>query len=599
MTRKIGYHLRSLLLSHYYILYSFLAICYISALQPDQTTPMVKKLIQKLSSKVLGRGKKKPAAKTPTTPKESGTKPAESQGQKSGRRRRRRRGGRGRRKPSGDRKEDRKPDRKPDGPRVEEWRPGEGRKRPGPARKQPDKRERREERPRRQPDRPREKERPPREPWSRDEFKVPEKDGETRFHDFDLPDEIMHAVHDLGFKYCTPIQGKVLGYATQHKNIAGRAQTGTGKTAAFLICIFSQFLKEKRTKRMPGTPRALILAPTRELVMQIAKDADDLGKHCDFRCLAVYGGIDFEKQRNELRDNQIDLIAATPGRLIDFKGRGVLDLKQLEVLVIDEADRMLDMGFIPDVKKIIRATPPKDKRQTMLFSATLTEDVLRLASQWMPDPVICEVDPEQVAVDTVEQLVYTVTAREKFPLLYNLLEREKTSRVLMFGNRRDTTQRLADNLRRHGIDCEYLSGAVRQDKRQKVLEGFRAGKIRIVVATDVAGRGLHVENISHVINYDFPYEPEDYVHRIGRTGRAGVAGTAISFACEDESFVIPEIEEYIGESLKCLVPEPELLKPTPPPSRPARSERSGPPRRGARRPRSRRGSHRSGPRKRR
>ena len=579
---------------------------------------MVKKLLKKLSSKVLG-GRTKSASE-PSRPVgkaggESSEPSARGRGEASGeasgqagRRRRRRRGGRGRRKPADERKEGGKPDR----PDAGEWRPGEGRRRSAEDEKRPDGRKPRRRRGRRRrdgdspaPKREEEREGPreekklsPRKPWFRDEFKVEPKEGETRFHDFDLPDEVMHAVCDLGFEYCTPIQGKVLSYATQRKNIAGRAQTGTGKTAAFLICIFSQFLKEKRATRKPGTPRALILAPTRELVMQIAKDAEDLGRHSDFRCLAVYGGIDFEKQRNELRNSQIDLIAATPGRLIDFKGRGVLDLKQLEVLVIDEADRMLDMGFIPDVKRIIRATPPKDKRQTMLFSATLTEDVLRLASQWMPDPVICEVDPEQVTVDTVEQIVYAVTAREKFRLLYNLLQRENVTRVLMFGNRRDTTQRLVDNLRRHGIECEYLSGAVRQDKRQKVLEGFRAGKIKIVVATDVAGRGLHVDNISHVINYDFPYEPEDYVHRIGRTGRAGVAGTAISFACEDESFVIPEIEQYIGQPLKCTVPEPELLEPTPPPSRPARAERSGPPRRGGR-PRSRGGSRSRGNRPRR
>ncbi len=399
-----------------------------------------------------------------------------------------------------------------------------------------------------------------RERWSLDTFQVPTQNDTMRFHDFGLPLQIMHAVYDLGFKYCTPIQGKVLTHATDHQNIAGRAQTGTGKTAAFLICIFSRFLADDRQRRYkPGTPRALILAPTRELALQIVKDARDLSKYCPFRCMAVYGGMDFEKQRRELTDRPIDLIAATPGRLLDFKQRKIIDLKHLEVLVIDEADRMLDMGFIPDVRRIIRATPPKDKRQTMLFSATLTEDVLRLASQWMPDPIVFEMDPGQVAVDTVNQLVYVVSTRDKFKLLYNLLTREKMNRVLLFGNRRDTTRRLAENLDRHGIQCEYLSGAVNQEKRLRILDGFRKGKIRVVVATDVAGRGLHVDNITHVINYDFPYEPEDYVHRIGRTGRAGVKGTAISFACEEESFVIPEIEKYIGEPLPCSMPAPELL----------------------------------------
>ena len=443
----------------------------------------------------------------------------------------------------------------------------------------------------------------PEDQWSLDSFEVEPKADETRFHDFDLPLPIMHGIHDLGFKYCTPIQAKVLRHVGQGQNIAGRAQTGTGKTAAFLIRTLARFLADRGGSRRPGTPRALILAPTRELVLQIIKDADDLGKYCSIRSFAVFGGMDFEKQRQELLQRRVDLIAATPGRLLDFKRRGVLDLKKVEVLVIDEADRMLDMGFIPDVSQIIRATPPKDKRQTMLFSATLTDHVLQLASRWMPDPAFCEVEAEKVAVDTVKQVVYIVSARDKFKLLYNILSQEDTTRVLIFGNRRDSTKRLADNLVRHAIPCEYLSGTVRQEKRLKVLESFRKGRTRIVVATDVAGRGLHVDKISHVINYEFPYEAEDYVHRIGRTGRAGLEGTAISFACEEESFVIPEIEKYIGESLECVMPDSELLAATPPPSvrvqrsrddevvspprsgRPSSPSRRGGPRPGARRPR--------------
>ena len=401
--------------------------------------------------------------------------------------------------------------------------------------------------------------------WSLSDFRVPPKNDAVRFHDFNLPDPLMHAIHDLGFHYCTPIQEKVFAHASEHQNIAGRAQTGTGKTAAFLIHIFARFLTGKQEPPRIGAPRALILAPTRELVIQIVKDATDLSKYCPFHAVAVFGGMDFEKQRRELTSKPVDLIAATPGRLIDFMRRRVLDLKQVEVLVIDEADRMLDMGFIPDVRRIIRGTPPKHKRQTMLFSATLTDTVLRLASEWMPDPVICEVDPEKVTVDTVTQVVYMVTSREKFRLLYNLMKREAMQRVLIFGNRRDSTRRLADNLRRHGVRCAYLSGAVEQDRRLKVLNDFRSGKVNVVVATDVAGRGLHVDDITHVINYEFPYEPEDYVHRIGRTGRAGTEGTAISFACETESFVIPEIEEYIGDSLPCVMPDADLLDQLPPP----------------------------------
>ncbi len=405
------------------------------------------------------------------------------------------------------------------------------------------------------------------EPWTLDQFQVPEKEGETRFHDLGLPEPIMHAIADLGFTYCTPIQAKTLVHAHVGQNIAGRAQTGTGKTAAFLIAIFTRFLEQPLSGERPkGAPRALVLAPTRELALQIVKDAEDLGKYCSFNCLAVYGGLEVSRQKLRLEKRPVDLIVATPGRLLDFVRRKLIDLHHIEELVIDEADRMLDMGFIPDVRKIIRQTPPKGKRRTMLFSATLTDDVLRLASQWMPDPVICEVEPEQVAVDTVEQIVYIVTSRDKFKLLYHIMEQRGDARTLIFCNRRDHSKSLASKLRKHGVACELLSGAVPQNKRQKILEEFRSDTVKVVVATDVAGRGLHVKGIDLVVNYEFPYEPEDYVHRIGRTGRAGVAGTSISFACEDESFTIPAIEKYIGNPLKCSMPDEEMLRPVPPPA---------------------------------
>lgn len=397
--------------------------------------------------------------------------------------------------------------------------------------------------------------------WTLDQFQVPQKEGETRFHDFALPEPILHAIADLGFKYCTPIQAKTLTHAHAGQNIAGRAQTGTGKTAAFLIAIFSRFLEDPPDRERPvGSPRALVLAPTRELAVQIVKDAEDLGKYCSFNCLAVYGGLEVSKQKVRLEKRPVDMIVATPGRLLDFLRRKLIDLHHVEELVIDEADRMLDMGFIPDVKRILRQMPPKAKRRTMLFSATLTDDVLRLAAQWMPDPVICEVEPEQVAVETVEQIVYIVTVRDKFKLLYNLMHRRADLRTLIFCNRRDSAKSLASRLRRHGVACELLSGAVPQKKRLKILDGFRSDTIKVVVATDVAGRGLHVKGIDLVVNYEFPYEPEDYVHRIGRTGRAGVAGTSISFACEDESFTIPAIEKYIGSELVCTMPDEELLQ---------------------------------------
>ncbi|MCF7975612.1 MAG: DEAD/DEAH box helicase [Phycisphaerae bacterium] len=401
--------------------------------------------------------------------------------------------------------------------------------------------------------------------WSLDEFEVPEDPDLTRFHDLGLPDAIMHAIADLGFQYCTPIQAMTLKHIHSGHNIAGRAQTGTGKTAAFLIAAFSRFLKKPMAPegRPLGTPRALVLAPTRELVIQIEDDAAKLGKYCRFNSMAVYGGMHAGQQRTQLLERPVDLIVATPGRLLDFMQQRLIHLDQVETLIIDEADRMLDMGFIPDVKRIISRTPPKHKRRTMLYSATLTTDVLRLASQWMPDPMVCEIEPEQVTVDTVDQVIYITRATDKFRILYNLLQRYKEERVLIFCNRRDTTDRLDQRLHRLGIDSEMLSGAVAQKKRLKILSDFKEGKLKVLVATDVAGRGLHVKDIGLVVNYHFPYDPEDYVHRIGRTGRAGVKGTAVSFACDDDSYGIPDIEKYIGRDLPCRMPEEDLLVPIP------------------------------------
>jgi len=390
--------------------------------------------------------------------------------------------------------------------------------------------------------------------WSPDQYQVEPAAGKRRFHDFDLPSEIMHAVADLGFRYCTPIQALSLEHALAGKNVAGRAQTGTGKTAAFLVAILTRYLRTPENRRETGgTPRALVIAPTRELVIQICKDADAFGKYCNLRSLAVYGGMDYERQKREVTDAPVDLLVATPGRLLDFVRSRVIDLSKVDTLVIDEADRMLDMGFIPDVRSIISRLPPKDRRSTMLYSATLDEDVMRLAAQWMDAPVRVEVETEQVTTKTIKQVVYVVTAKEKFTVLYNHIQQYPDSRILVFCNRRSTTEDVVASLARRGIRCEMLSGDVNQNRRLRVLEDFREGKVRIVVATDVAGRGLHVDDIGFVINFDFPYEPEDYVHRIGRTGRAGASGVAISFADEDESFIIPDIEKYIGEELKCTV----------------------------------------------
>ncbi len=397
---------------------------------------------------------------------------------------------------------------------------------------------------------------------------MPEAAGKARFHDLGLPDPILHAIADAGFQYCTPIQAEILPATLKGRDAFGRAQTGTGKTAAFLITVLTRMLAAPRQGKTPaGTPRVLIIAPTRELVLQIAEEASLLASYCPFSIVSVFGGMDYEKQRKQLHGRPVDIIVATPGRLLDFKRRKDLDLRQVEMLIIDEADRMLDMGFIPDVRQIVYSTPHKDKRQTLFFSATLTPDVERLSGSWTRDPVSVAIEPEQVAVDTVDQVVYIVTTDEKFALTYNIITRNNLERVLVFCNRRDETRRLAEMLDRFRINCAVLSGEVPQKKRIRTLDQFKAGKIRVLVATDVAGRGIHIDDMDYVINFTLPRDPEDYVHRIGRTGRAGAAGTSISFACEEDSFYLPPIEEFIGQSLHCIPPEESWLELPPAPRR--------------------------------
>lgn len=396
--------------------------------------------------------------------------------------------------------------------------------------------------------------------WRVSQFKVAPIEGRTRFHDFDFPDPLMHAICDLGFEYCTPIQSEILPGSLSGKDASGKAQTGTGKTAAFLITVITRMLNQPVCgKRKSGTPRILVLAPTRELVLQIAEEARQLSKYCGLKTVSVFGGMDYEKQRRQLADAPTDIVVATPGRLLDFQRRKEIVLNRVEVLIIDEADRMLDMGFIPDVRKIINSTPSKDKRQTLLFSATLSPEVTRLAAQWTSDPIIVDIEPKQVAVETVEQIVYIVTAENKFALLFNIIDRQNLSRVLVFCNRRDEVKRLEKMLARQGANCAMLSGEVSQKKRTRRLEDFKSGKIRVLVATDVAGRGIHIEGMNHVINFTLPHDPENYVHRIGRTGRAGAFGTSVSFADEDDAFYIPDIEEFTGRKLSCIEPEDEWL----------------------------------------
>ena len=389
---------------------------------------------------------------------------------------------------------------------------------------------------------------------------MPAEEGKTRFHDLDLNATLMRGIAELGFQYCSPIQAQVLPHTLQGHDAIGKAQTGTGKTAAFLITIFNDLLANPpEGERFLGEPRALVIAPTRELVMQIAADAADLGKHTGLKTVTLIGGMDYQKQLNRLNREVVDLVVATPGRLLDFSGRRDLYLDHIEVLVLDEADRMLDMGFIPQVKRIVRQTPRKEYRQTLLFSATFTQDIINLSQQWTTQAVTVEIEPEHVATDSVDQRVYLASSEERFRILVNLLRSDDASSVIVFANRRDQVRRLYERLRKAGVSCGMLSGEIAQAKRTKTLEQFKTGKISVLVATDVAGRGIHVEGVSHVVNYNLPEDPEDYVHRIGRTGRAGATGTSISFASEDDAFLLPDLEALLGEPVRCEHPPAELL----------------------------------------
>jgi len=400
--------------------------------------------------------------------------------------------------------------------------------------------------------------------WDESVFIVEEAEGKTRFHDLELSKEILHAIYDLGFQYCTQVQAEVLTKSITGKDITAQAQTGTGKTAAFLITIFDHIIKNKIVeKRKPGSPRALILAPTRELVLQIEKDAKGLGKYGQFSILSILGGMDYRKQQYTLRNKPCDILICTPGRLIDFMDKKFVNLGKVELLVIDEADRMLDMGFIPAVKKIVINTPPKSKRQTMFFSATLSGDVKRLAESWTKEAHEIIVKPDDVAVQTIEQITYITTIEEKPTLLYNLIMKKNLERVLVFVNRKVDAKRLKEKFDVYGISCALLSGDIEQEQRIKRLEKFREGKVRVLVATDVASRGIHVEAISHVINYNMPQDVEEYVHRIGRTGRAGATGISISFADEDDGHEIQKLEEFLGKKIEFSYPEEELLVPIP------------------------------------
>ena len=370
------------------------------------------------------------------------------------------------------------------------------------------------------------------------------------FETLNLHPQLKQAIDALGFKEMTPIQQKVLKYTLAGHDAIGRAQTGTGKTAAFLVSIINDLLNNPiTTQRFRGEPRALILAPTRELAIQIENDARDLVKFSQLKVVTLVGGVDFDKQRKQLDQGFVDIIVATPGRLIDLTEQKEVWLDQIEFLVIDEADRLLDMGFIPSVKRIVRFSPRKEQRQTLMFSATFSYDVLNLAQQWLHEPVTVEIEPDKKTNADVEQRVYMVEKKDKYKLLRQVLADEPIEKVMIFANRRDQVRKLYDHLKADGYKVVMLSGEIAQDKRLKMLDQFKNGQHNIMIATDVAGRGIHVDGVSHVINFTLPEQSDDYVHRIGRTGRAGAQGVSISFLSEDDAFNLPTIEKAIGQKL--------------------------------------------------
>ena len=400
------------------------------------------------------------------------------------------------------------------------------------------------------------------ESWDLTHFKVESQEGKTRFHDFSLPKELMQGIQDAGFEYCTPIQAASLPHTLNGHDIVGKAQTGTGKTAAFLINIINDLIRYPiKEERFSGEARALILAPTRELAIQIGDDATQLIKYTSLKCHTLVGGMDYGKQLQRLQKYHCDILVGTPGRLLDFANNKDLYLDQVEVLVIDEADRMLDMGFIPQVRRLVNLTPRRQDRQSLLFSATFTPEVLRLAENWTDEPVTVEIDAERVTTDTIDQKILITTSSEKFTVLHNILLGEDIENVMVFANRRDICRTLHEKLKKNGFKTGLLSGDVPQNRRMKTLENFKKGVLKVMVATDVAGRGIHVDGVSHVVNYTLPEEPEDYVHRIGRTGRAGKKGTSISFACEDDAFLLEPIEKLLDMKLPCTIPDETLIHP--------------------------------------
>jgi len=386
---------------------------------------------------------------------------------------------------------------------------------------------------------------------------------EICFENFALHPLLLQGLESSGFIRCTPIQAMTLPLTLAGKDVAGQAQTGTGKTAAFLVALYNRLLtRHAHPERRSQDPRAVILAPTRELAVQIDKDAQQIGRTTGLRTALIYGGVDYEKQRKLLEDG-VDIVIATPGRLIDFVKQQTVSFRAIEMMVMDEADRMFDLGFIKDIRFLLRKMPGPDERQNLLFSATLSHRVLELAYEHMNDPEKLVVETDTITADNVRQVVFFPATEEKMPLLLGLLARMDSNRSIVFVNTKYVCERVALTLERAGYKVGVLSGDVPQKKRESLLARFVKGELSMLVATDVAARGLHIEAVSHVFNYDLPLDAEDYVHRIGRTARLGATGDAVSFACDEYAIGLPDIEAYIEQKIPVGQFDPSMLLPVP------------------------------------
>ena len=408
--------------------------------------------------------------------------------------------------------------------------------------------------------------------------------SDLRFDTLDLHEDLAAGIQAAGFEFCTPIQAQSLPSALAGKDVAGQAQTGTGKTAAFLIAAYQRLLSEPRDT--DGHPRAFVLAPTRELAVQIAKDAEALGGKTGLTIGLAYGGTDYDKQRRTL-ENGVDFLIGTPGRIIDYYKQGVFNLKSVQVAILDEADRMFDLGFIKDIRYLLRRLPPPGERLNMLFSATLSFRVMELAHEHMNEPELIRIEPDKVTADRVRQAIFFPSNEDKIRLLVGLIREMGQARTMVFVNTKRAAEKIQDYLRANGIDAHAISGDVPQKKRLRMLMQFQSGELPVLIGTDVASRRLHIPDVQYVINFDLPQDSEDYVHRIGRTARAGASGDAISFGCETYAISLPDIEDYIGHKIPVANYDhdllPDLIDPPP------RKRRSSPPNRrgGNRRPRPR------------